>query len=211
MLISRHMDSVIRVLLCSEEPLTVSSLAGRAGLTRAWARRVVNGLKDSEYVKVGRYVTVIDRIRLARAWGYCYSVREIPKMEFLAPERPQYVMLKIANMARKEGLKYAFTLFSATEHVSPFVAPADTHLYVLEKDEKKWADRLSAAGMMRAEGGGNVICLLVGEEHFEGMQETRGVKVVCLPQLYADLFSYGGRGEEAAEEIAGLMRGKRNV
>ena len=55
--------------------------------------------------------------------------------------------------------------------------------------------------MLPTEREGNVICLLVDEDYFEGLMEVRDVHVVSIPQLYADLFSYGGRGEEAAKEI----------
>ena len=110
-------------------------------------------------------------------------------------------MLKIANKARLEKLSYAFTLFSATEHVSPYVAPSDTYLYILKKDIKEWQNLLRNENMLPTEKDGNVICLVVDEDYFEGVWEVRDVMVVSIPQLYADLFSYGGRGEEAAMEV----------
>ncbi len=210
MLIPQKLNSIIRILLVNwiegKTSLTVPALAKKAGITAAMAKRLALRLEKSEYVKISRTVNVINPIKLTKAWGYAYSIRELERSEFIAAERPQYVMLKIANMARVSQLPYAFTLFSATEQVSPYVAPSDTYLYVLKNDLKQWETHFREQNMLPAEKGGNVICLLAEEEHFEGVWPARDMKVTSLPQLYADLFSYGGRGEEAAEQIMELIR-----
>ena len=211
MLIAEKMNAIIRILLVNNiqnnPNLKVSILAKKANISAAMAKRLVLRLERSEYVSIRKGVKVIDHIKLMMAWGYTYSIRELEREEFIAAERPQYVMLKIANKARLLRLKYAFTLFSATEHVYPYVAPSDTHLYILKKDLREWQSLFREENMLATErGGGNVICLLVDEEYLEGVSEVRDVNIVSLPQLYADLFSYGGRGEEAAQEIIRLIK-----
>ena len=211
MLIAKKMNTIIRILLVNNiqnnPNLKVSILAKKANISAAMAKRLVLRLERSEYVSIRKGVKVIDHIKLMMAWGYTYSIRELEREEFIAAERPQYVMLKIANKARLWRLKYAFTLFSATEHVYPYVAPSDTHLYILKKDLREWQSLFREENMLATErGGGNVICLLVDEEYLEGVSEVRDVNIVSLPQLYADLFSYGGRGEEAAQEIIRLIK-----
>lgn len=205
MLIPEKLNTIIRVLLVNsfeKKPnLQLFTLAKKTKVTPAMAARLVLRLKKSGYVDIRRGIKVIDPVRLMTAWGYTYSIREIEKLEFVAAERPQYVMLKIANKARLEKLSYAFTLFSATEHVSPYVAPSDTYLYILRKDIKEWQTSFRDENMLPTEKDGNVICLVVDEDYFEGVWEVRDVMVVSIPQLYADLFSYGGRGEEAAMEV----------
>lgn len=209
MLIPEKLNAIIRILLVNalenKPNLQLSTLAKKAKITPAMASRLVLRLKRSEYVDIRRGIKVIDPIKLMMAWGYTYSIRELEKSEFVAAERPQYVMLKIANKARLWKLQYAFTLFSATEHINPYVAPSDTHLYVLKKDLKGWQSLFREENMLPTEREGNVICLLVDDDYFEGITEVRDVHVVSLPQLYADLFSYGGRGEEAAKEITRLI------
>ncbi len=205
MLIPEKLNTIIRVLLVNsfeKKPnLQLSALAKKTKVTPAMAARLVLRLKKSGYVDMRRGIKVVDPVRLMTAWGYTYSIREIEKLEFVAAERPQYVMLKITNKARLEKLSYAFTLFSATEHVSPYVAPSDTFLYILRNDIKKWQTLFRDENMLPTEKDGNVICLVVDEDYFEGVWEVRDVMVVSIPQLYADLFSYGGRGEEAAMEV----------
>lgn len=206
MLIPEKLNSIIRILLVNslqgESNLRLPTLAKKANITSAMAKRLILRLENSGYVKIRGTIKLINPRKLMRAWGYCYSIRELERSEFLAGElRPQYVMLKIANRARTENLPYAFTLFSATEHISPYVAPSDTYLYVLKKDIKEWHTLFRKEDILPIEREGNVICLLVDEDYFEGVWDARGMMVVSLPQLYADLFSYGGRGEDAAEEI----------
>ena len=205
MLIPEKLNTIIRVLLVNsfeKKPnLQLSTLAKKTNVTPAMAARLVLRLKKSEYVDIRRGIKVINPVRLMTAWGYTYSIREIERLEFVAAERPQYVMMKIATQARIEKLAYAFTLFSATEHVSPYVAPSDTYLYILKKDIKEWQKLFREQNMLPTEKEGNVICLMVDKDYFEGVWEVRDVMVVSIPQLYADLFSYGGRGEEAAIEV----------
>jgi len=205
MLIPKKLDTIIRILLVNLSEggsnLRLSALAKKAKITPAMAKRLVLRLEKSRYVTIRRGVKVINPKKLMRAWGYSYSIRELERLEFVAAERPQYIMVKIANKARLLKLPYAFTLFSATEHISPYVVPSDTYLLILKKDIKEWESLFRKEKILPAEREGNVICLVVDEDYFEGVWEARGMMVVSLPQLYADLFSFGGRGEEAAEEL----------
>ena len=205
MLIPKKLDTIIRILLVNLSEggsnLRLSALAKKAKITPAMAKRLVLRLKKSGYVTIRGGIKVINPKKLMRAWGYSYSIRELERLEFMAAERPQYIMLKIANKARLLKLPYAFTLFSATEHVSPYVVPSNTYLYVLKKDVKAWSSVFRDENILPAEKEGNIVLLLVDEDYFEGVWATRDMSIVSLPQLYADLFSYGGRGEEAAEEL----------
>jgi len=205
MLIPKKLDTIIRILLVNlvegGSNLRLSALAKKAKITPAMAKRLVLRLERSGYVTIRGGIKVINPKKLIRAWGYSYSIRELERLEFMAAERPQYIMLKIANKARLWKLPYAFTLFSATEHVSPYVVPSDTYLYVLKKDVEAWSSVFRDENILPAEKEGNIVLLLVDEDYFEGVWATRDMSIVSLPQLYADLFSYGGRGEEAAEEL----------
>src|SRR3989338_702741 len=205
MLIPEKLNAIIKILLVNsienKPDLQLNIIARKAKITPSMAKRLVLRLERSGYVAIKRGVRVIDPIKLMVAWGYMYSIREIEHSEFIAAERPQYIMLKIANIARVEKLQYAFTLFSATEHISPYVAPSDTYIYILKKDLKRWEALFRKENMLPTEKNGNLICLLVDEDYLEGVMDVRDVKVISLPQLYADLFSYGGRGLEAADEL----------
>ena len=152
MLIPDKLSSIIRILLVNhfenKPNLQVTTLAKRVGITSAMAKRLVLRLERSGYVTLGKGIKVNNAMKLMQAWSYCFSIREVNRLEFVAAERPQYVMLKIVNKARLWKLRYAFTLFSATEHINPFVAPSDTYLYVLKKDVKAWQSLCKQENML---------------------------------------------------------------
>lgn len=210
MLISKGMNSIFRILLSNwyenKPNLKISDLAEKATMTRAMIKRILLRLEKSEYVTIRKGAMLNDPIKMIKAWGYAYSIRELENRQFIAADRPQNIMLKIMNKARSINLRYAFTLFSATEQVNPYVVPSSTHLYILEKDFMEWNNVFKEFDILPTEKDGNVICFLVGEDYFEGVKESRGVMITSLPQLYADLFSYGGRGEEAAEKILEVIK-----
>ena len=216
MLIPEKLGTIIRILLANASrnnpDLSVAELARQAGITHAMAKRLLLRLEKSGYISSRGKIKLIQPMKLMKAWGYTYALREIEHTEFVAAERPQYSILKIANWARRRKITYAFPLFSATEQVSPFVAPSTTHVYIVKKDMDLWQRFFREEKILPAEKEGNVVCFLVGEDFFKNIEEIRGTKIVSLPQLYADLMSYGGRGEEAAQELLKVIdKRKENV
>lgn len=214
MLISEKLNTIIRILLANHfegklDP-TLSELAKEAKITNGMAKRIALNLERSGYVKIVGRVKLIKPMKLMDAWGYMYSLRELERLEYVLAERPQYAVMKISNWARVNKIDYAFTLFSATEKISPYVAPSNTYVYVLKKDIPEWDKFFREEGILPIEKEGNVICLVVNDDYFKGIQDVRDVKIVSLPQLYADLMSQEGRGEEAAQELKKLIKDKNN-
>ncbi len=206
MIINKTTQDIIRVLLNEKDKkLKLRDLASKAKVSLGMAVKVVNALESCSYLEKKRGIKVINYEKLLKSWSYTVSIKENKKIEFLTAERPQYVIKKISELLRKET--YAFTLFSATEIFSPYVAPNKVHIYILKDKEKEISEIFIKEGIMPAEEG-NIVCYLVDEKHFYGSQEIRGVKIISLPQLYVDLVSYGGRGEEASEQLLKLLREK---
>lgn len=208
MLINKTTQDIIRVLLTEKgTKLGLRDIASKSRVSLGMAVKVVNALASSGYLEKKRGINAVNIERLLKAWSYSVSINENKKIEFIAAERPQYLIKKISGLLKKEI--YAFTLFSATDIVAPYVAPNKIHLYILKDKGKVISDIFRTEGIMPAEEG-NIICYLVDEAHLYGSLDVRGVKIISLPQLYVDLFSYGGRGEEAAELILKLWR-EQNV
>ena len=209
MLIPEKLNTIIRILLANtfsnKLELTVHELAKEAKLTSGMAKRLLVRLEKSGYLTIKRSIKLTNPIKLMKAWGYTYSLREIEHSEFISAERPQYIISKIANWARKDKILYAFTLFSATELISPYVAPSTTTIYILKSDLQIWQDFFRTEKILPAEKEGNVVCLLVNDDYFKNIEDIRDAKIVSLPQLYADLMSFGGRGEEAAQELSRVI------
>ncbi len=206
MIINKTTQDIIRVLLNEKDKkLKLRELATKSKVSLGMTARIANALESCGHLEKTRGIRIVNYEKLLKSWLYTVSIRENEKVEFLTAERPQYMIKKIGELLRKET--YAFTLFSATEIVAPYVAPNKVHLYILKDKEKEISEIFFGEGIMPAEEG-NIICYLVDKNHFYGSMETRGLKIISLPQLYVDLASYGGRGEEAAEYILNLLRGK---
>lgn len=204
MIVNKSTQDILRVLLVEKDhKLTLREIAEKADLSLGMAARIVGALESAGQVQKRRGIHLLSWEKTLRTFAYTTSLAEYRKIEFLAAERPQYLIQKISQILLKEH--HAFTLFSATEIIAPYVAPDQVHLYLVEGEEKKITELLTKQGFMRAEKG-NVICYIVPKTHFYGQQEVQGCRIISLPQLYADLIAYGGRGEEAAEEVLKVMK-----
>lgn len=203
MLISETMQKVIRVLL-NKQTTTLRELAQEAGISLGLAVRNTRELEKTGYLTKKPKIVVRQFEKLLKAWSYVTSINELEKVYFTAAERPQYVMKKIAG-ATKKKLIYAFTLFSATELLCPHVAPNETYLYILKTDRELWKEALRKENIFPAEKG-NVVCFIADLPYFVHTLNVREMYTVSLPQLYVDLFSYGGLGIEAAEELLKLIK-----
>jgi len=202
-MINKKTQDIARVLLNEKDKkLKLRELSAKAGVSLGMTVKIVNALESCGQLEKKKGIRAVKWKKLLFALAYACSIEENKKIEFLGAERAQYLIKKIGNLLRNE--KYAFTLFSATEIISPYVAPDKVHLYILDKDKEKISKLLVEEGIAPAEKG-NIICYEVDENHFYGSKEVRGVNVISLPQLYIDLVSYGGRGEEAAEHVLRLM------
>ena len=202
MLISESMQKIIRVLLNKKE-LSLRKLSKESNVSLGLTVKITNQLKLTGYISKRAKISVRNYYKLLNAWAYSVSIKEIPTIEFNAAERPQYLIKKIANLANKNKLKYAFTLFSATEICCPYVSPNETHLYIREKE--KWTI-LEKNNIFPAQKG-NIKLMVVDDSFFYNIQTINSVNIISYPQLYVDLFSYGGRGEEAAQELLKVIKG----
>ena len=204
MLIAKSMQDIIRVLL-NKGSIKLRELSRESNVPLGVTVKNTKALGKIRYIEKKVNVKVINKEKLLMAWGYTSSIREVDAIEFSAAERPQFVIKKIALSLSENKIKYAFTLFSATEILSPYVTPSETHLYILKEDKDKLEKIFKKESILPAQKG-NVICFLVEENYFYNMQHIRGMNVVSLPQLYVDLFSYGGRGGDAAENLLGAIK-----
>ncbi len=201
MLISKSMQNIIRVIL-NKKIRSVRELSRESNNSLGITSKIVNQLAASDYLEK-RDFKIKNKERLLEFYSLSYSLNELKNLQFVAPERPQYIIKKIANIANKNKLEYALTLFSATEIVKPYVAPAETHLYVLKEQQKNWELILPKSNILPAQKG-NVILFIVEKEYFYNCKNINGINVISLPQLYADLTAYKGRGAEAAKMLGDL-------
>src|SRR3989338_7417727 len=186
MLISESMQKIIRVLLNTKK-LTLRKLSSECGVSLGISSKIINQLEKTEYlVRKRGFLEVRNYRKLLNAWAYSSSITDLKKLEFIGAESPSYLIKKISLIANKNKLEHAFTLFAGTEIVCPYVTPSEVHFYILESEKKEWENDLRKERIFPAEKG-NIICFLADKS-------------------YVDLFSFGGRGEEAAAELSKVIK-----
>ena len=194
---------VVRVLLV--EPARgwrLDELARAAAVSLGHAHNVVKRLADLAWVERD----ADQRIRLGKpadlleAWAGAYTYRANELASYVAPERvTRRFMAELARVATAEGRRYAFTLNAGVLLVAPNLRVPVVHCY-LEGDPAPVAKALGLRASAEADG---TLHLLAPYDPgvFYGALEKGGLKVVCLPQLYADLFHDERRGRDQAEHL----------
>jgi hypothetical protein len=137
---------------------------------------------------------------LLEAWcdSYTYRTNDITSY-FVAERVTRKFMAEIARVATAEGRRYAFTLNAGLALVAPQPRLPAVHCY-LEGDPAPVAAALGLRPAVEADGAFHVLTPY-DPGVFHGLVEKAGLKVVCLPQLYADLRHYERRGAEQAEHL----------
>jgi hypothetical protein len=194
---------VVRVLLVEPgRAWRLEELARAAEVSLGHAHNVVKRLEELAWVERDED----QRIRLGKpadlleSWCESYTYRVHELASYVAPERvTRKFMAEIARVAAAEGRRYAFTLNAGVSLVAPHVRVPAVHCY-LEGDPTPVAQALGLRPAAEADG---ALHFLTPDDPgvFYGALEKGGLKVVCLPQLYADLLHYERRGRDQAEHL----------
>jgi hypothetical protein len=193
---------VARALLAEpQRAWRLDELARACSVSLGHAHNVVKHLADLAWVERDDH----QRIRLSKAadlletWcdSYRYHTNDIAT--YFSPERiTRRLMAEIVHLVQREGRRYAFTMHSGGSLVATKVRIPAIHCY-LEGDPAPIA---AALGLRPAEREGTVHFLSPYDPGvFYGLLEKGGLKIVSLPQLYADLLHYEHRGREQAEHL----------
>lgn len=199
-LFSPKASRVLRVLL--NEPKRdwqVQQLAKAAEVSIGLTSRIKTELVEREWVTVAASgVRLVQPETALRAWAEAYDYRQNRLFEYYSPDTLGDAETAIAEWCRESGIKYALTGFSGARLSSPRVRYNRATIYVQSKiDSVAMNTRLKPV-----DSGGNVVLLKPFDDGvFEGVETRYGLQTVSPAQLYADLRSIAGRGDEAAEEI----------
>jgi len=194
---------VVRVLLAEpSRPWRLEELAKAAAVSLGHSHNVVKRLEDLRWVERDE----AQRIHLGKpadvleAWCESYSYRSNEIASYFVSERvTRRLMADLARTAAAEGRRYAFTLSAGLSLVAPHTRLGAIHCY-LEGDPAPIA---AALGLHPAGEADGALHLLSPYDPgvFHGLVDKAGLKVVSLPQLYADLARSERRGAEQAEHL----------
>jgi hypothetical protein len=192
---------VVRVLLTEPgRAWRLEELARAAEVSLGHSHNVVRRLEDLAWVERDEH----QRLRLTKpadlieSWCESYSYRENEITSYFVSDRiSRRLMADVARAA--EGRRYAFTLHAGLSLVAPHSRVPAIHCYI-DGEPEPIAAALGLRPTGEAEGG---LHLMTPYDPgvFYGTLEKAGLKLVCLPQLYADLRRAERRGPEQADHL----------
>ncbi|MBU2637772.1 MAG: hypothetical protein KJ955_02265 [Nanoarchaeota archaeon] len=177
-------ERIIKVLLTEKSKLSKYRVSKESGVSFSWVHEF---LKKLEELKLVTGTEVKDTEGLIAFWS---SFRKMPKYK-------EYLVQDPIGTVKNAGMDYAVTTYYAENIVQKFVFPFRLDIYIKKDEHEKWHKLLSKKGLY---GKGNLRILLDDSGLFKA-QKIKGISIVCLPQLIADLKREGGPSEEAAEML----------
>lgn len=199
-LFSPKSSRVLRTLL-NEPKRTwqVQQLSKTASVSIGLVSKLKRNLEDREWIAIGpEGIELIEPEAMLLAWADAYSYKQNGVSEFYSLESVTDAEGAVAAWCRESGVTYALTGFSGARLSSPRVRYNRASIYVSSR-----IDSLALNTQLKpVDSGGNVLILKPYDEGvFSGARTTYDLRSVSPVQLFLDVRSMAGRGEEAAEEI----------
>jgi hypothetical protein len=189
---------ILRVLLNSPPtPWKIESLRQQAGVSIGLVATVRKILLDREWATEDKAGLVLRRPRsILDEWSSDYSYRRNQIFEYYSIEGMSGLETKLGAFCGQRGIKFALTMFSGAARVAPHTRFNRVFAYIDDKLE----DVRDQLDLKPVGSGPNIVILKPYDTGvFYGLKFYENLPVVSPVQLYLDLRSYKGRGEEAAE------------
>ena len=177
----------------------VLPLAKEAGVSLGQASNVKKLLEDREWVERStKGLRLSHPEDVLAAWASAYSFGKNRVRDYYSVLPPVEIEAKLKEVSRDMGISCALTGFSAAARLAPAVRSERVMAFVDSRIEE-FARRLE---LKEVASGANLSLVEPADKGvFVGSREVEGQRIVSPVQLYLDLKSMKGRGEEAAEAI----------
>lgn len=174
-------------------------LAEEAKVSVGQVANIKKLLKDREWIiEIKDGFRVKEPAGLLTEWSENYSFRKNEVRDFYSMSGISAVEAGMAGVCAESGVQFALTGLSGAARVQPGIRYKRIMAFVSDIS----GDLNKKAGLKEVTSGANVTLLLPYDAGvFNGFRDYDGVPVVSPVQLYLDLKSYKGRGEEAAQII----------
>lgn len=199
-LFSPKSSRLLRVLLNDpKRTWQVQQLSRAADVSIGLASRVKQALEEREWVaSTPDGIKLVQPETLLMAWSDVYSYKQNQVAEYYTLDPIPEAEMAIATWCRESAVPYALTGFSGARLSSPRVQYNRASLYV----SAGTGSVAAGTGLKRVESGGNVLLLTPYDDGvFAVARSMYDMQTVSPVQLFLDVKSMPGRGEEAAEEI----------
>jgi hypothetical protein len=197
-LYSPKASRVLRAILAfgAKKSWKTQELADEAGVSLGQVANVKKLLKDREWItETKQGFAIREPLLLLTEWSQNYSYRKNIVRDFYTMSSMGEIESELASLCRKMKIEYALTGLAGAARVAPAVLYQKTMVYVETINE----ELTTKLGLKEVSSGSNASLLLPYDGGvFYRSREVDEIRVVSDVQLYLDLRSYKGRGEEAA-------------
>jgi hypothetical protein len=141
---------------------------------------------------------LIDPIALLSEWAENYDYRKNEVQEFYSLKSIADVENTVISYCNQRKISYALTGFSAAARIEPAVRYKKAMVYAADLRE----DDFLKLSLKKVKSGGNLLLFKPYDDGiFYGSHPVDNTKVASDIQVYLDLQSFRGRGEEAAHVL----------
>ncbi len=191
---------ILRVLLSDpSKKWYVEDLSREARISMGLTSRVKQALLSEEWIQEkNKTFCLVKPEEVLLQWVNNYSYERNQSFSYYSGFSEDQLEAAIKRECGKRKYRYGLALFSGARKVAPFVRFMRFFSYV----DGNLDDIAKTLQFKKVESGANVTLLQPFDEGvFYGLQDINGISVVSDIQLYLDLKSYKGRGEEAAQAV----------
>lgn len=193
-------ERVLRVLLSApRQTWKTQELAQAAQVSLGQVANIKKLLADREWLKadtVGMALT--NPAALLDEWVEHYDFRRSQALDVYTLADVSEAEYQLGDACQQLGIQYALTGFSAASRIAPMVRYQRVSVYAGGEIEAL----LDKLGWKQVSSGANVSLLLPYDDGvFYNAQNIGGVQIVSPVQVYLDLQSLRGRGQEAADAV----------
>ncbi len=191
---------ILRVLLTNpKRTWKTQDIAKEAEVSLGQVANVKKLLDDREWILVTpEGFSLREPEKLLREWSENYTFKKNLMRNFHSLKNIAEVEEYLARICNEQGIKYALTGFSGAVRLAPAVRYQRAMAYISNKLE----DVVSVLNLKEVPSGANVTLLTPYDDGvFYGIRLVDGIQVASPVQIYIDLVSFRGRGEEASQVL----------
>ena len=200
-LYSPKAERVLRVLLNNpKKAWKTVELAKEANVSLGQVSNVKRLLNHREWIRTKTVgFVLVEPKELLSEWTENYSFRRNRVEDYYSLKNVAEIEADLAEAFDSKRLAYALTGFSGAARLAPMVKYQRVLAYVEEREEEDLAALLD---LKRVTSGANLSLLYPYDDGvFYGACALEGVKIASPVQIYLDVTSFRGRGEEAAYQL----------
>lgn len=187
-------EKIIRILLTyPKKKWMQKGLAEKVNCSNAFVSKLMKRFHSENIISkpYKNQVILVGYSKLLNKW---VGIRKLSKPIYIESSLSEK---EIENLLKKDGERYALTLFRAAWYRTKFMKTNSFEIYVpLDKIEK-----FAAKFGNIVEGPTNFSIYKCREEIFEGMEIIDELNLVSIVQNYVDLMSFGGSGARVAFKL----------